>query len=148
MNRKELIEYATMLRGSATLNFVRAIYYHFAGDKVEERIYLSGAVANALNWQRYLKQLFQQMDDEVRSQPWPRSSEEEQRTSKPTVEGSNPSGVANFTEEEVALGIRMFMLQPDSPWTAFCELREYFDMPLERKQDLFDFCAKRIGYQP
>lgn len=51
-----------------------------------------------------------------------------------------------FTLKELALGERMFRLQPDSPWTAFCELRELFgDMPLEKKQALYDVIASNLG---
>lgn len=49
-----------------------------------------------------------------------------------------------FTNEELAIGERMFALQPDSPWTAFCELRELFgSMSLERRQELHDVVAQR-----
>jgi hypothetical protein len=52
--------------------------------------------------------------------------------------------VSAFTKEELALGERMFDSQPDSPWTAFCELRELFgSMPLERRQELHDVVARR-----
>ena len=52
--------------------------------------------------------------------------------------------MSDFTKEELALGERMFDLQPDSPWTAFCELRELFgSMSLERQQELYDIVAKR-----
>lgn len=52
--------------------------------------------------------------------------------------------MSDFTPEELALGERMFDLQPDSPWTAFCELRELFgSMSLARRQDLHDVVAKR-----
>jgi hypothetical protein len=51
----------------------------------------------------------------------------------------------NFTEQELELGRRLFRLQPDSPWTAFLELREYFgDMSLERRQELYDIIAKEL----
>jgi hypothetical protein len=49
-----------------------------------------------------------------------------------------------FTKEELALGERMFNVQPNSPWTAFCELRELFgSMSLERQQALHDVVAQR-----
>ncbi len=55
---------------------------------------------------------------------------------EPRVE---PRAEPKFTEEEIATGLRLFRLQPDSPWTAFCELRHPFvGMPLERKQRLYD----------
>ncbi len=52
--------------------------------------------------------------------------------------------VDDFTAEELALGEQMFDQQPESPWTAFLELRELFGaMSLERRQDLYDVVAKR-----
>jgi hypothetical protein len=52
--------------------------------------------------------------------------------------------VSGFTKEELAIGERLFDLQPDSPWTAFCELRALFGpMSLERRQELYDVVAKR-----
>ena len=52
-----------------------------------------------------------------------------------------------FTKEELALGERLFDLQPDSPWTAFCELRELFgSMSLEHRQELYDVVAKRRNH--
>jgi hypothetical protein len=52
--------------------------------------------------------------------------------------------VSTFTKEELALGNRLFDVQPDSPWTAFCELRELFgSMSLERMQELYDAVAKQ-----
>jgi hypothetical protein len=53
--------------------------------------------------------------------------------------------VSDFTKEELALGERLFVLQPDSPWTAFCEMRGLFGaMSLERRQELYDVVvAKR-----
>lgn len=52
--------------------------------------------------------------------------------------------MSDFTKEELALGERMFDMQPDSPWTAFCEARELFgSMSLERQQELHDVVAKQ-----
>ena len=52
--------------------------------------------------------------------------------------------MSGFTEEELALGERLFDQQPDSPRTAFLELRELFgSMALERRQELYDVVAKR-----
>lgn len=63
--------------------------------------------------------------------------------------GSGGAAVSAFTKDELALGERMFDLQPDSPWTAFCELRELFgSMSLERRQDLYDVVAKRRAVAP
>jgi len=57
--------------------------------------------------------------------------------------------VSDFTKDELALGERMFDSQPDSPWTAFCELRELFgEMSLERRQELHDVVAKRRALPP
>jgi hypothetical protein len=50
-----------------------------------------------------------------------------------------PTEEYEFTPDELALGERMFDLQPESPWTAFCELQESFgDMSLEKRQALHD----------
>lgn len=55
---------------------------------------------------------------------------------------------STFTKEELALGERLFNSQPDSPWTAFCELRELFgSMSLERRQALYDIVAAQIDRQ-
>ena len=52
--------------------------------------------------------------------------------------------MSDFSKEELALGERMFDQQPDSPWTAFCELRELFgSMSLAALQELHDIVAKR-----
>lgn len=57
--------------------------------------------------------------------------------------------MSDFTKEELALGERLFDSQPDSPWTAFCELRELFGtMSLERRQALYDVVAKRRAAEP
>jgi hypothetical protein len=57
--------------------------------------------------------------------------------------------VSAFTKEELALGARMFDLQPDSPWTAFCELCGLFgSMSLERRQELYDIVAKQRAAPP
>lgn len=63
------------------------------------------------------------------------TSETKHEIRKIRSEGPEPK----FTEEEIATGLRLFRLRPDSPWTAFCELRHLFvGMPLERKQRLYD----------
>ena len=60
------------------------------------------------------------------------------------LEDRKQGSMHEFTKEELALGERMFNLQPNSPWTAFCELRELFgSMSLERQQSLHDAVAQR-----
>ena len=66
-----------------------------------------------------------------------------------SVPSKEPSKESDFTKEELALGERMFDLQPESPWTAFGELRELFgEMTLERRQELHDVVAKRRAVAP